>query len=80
MHVRKGDVVIVIAGNDKGRTGEVRQVDNKKNRVLDEAEPAEPQGRAHPGRALDPRQQRDAARPGDGQGHSQAEAGGLRRW
>ena len=34
MHVRKGDVVIVIAGNDKGRTGEVRQVDNKKNRVL----------------------------------------------
>ena len=26
MHVRKGDQVIVIAGNDKGRTGEVREV------------------------------------------------------
>ena len=34
MHLRKGDTVIVIAGNDKGRTGEVRLVDRKKNRVL----------------------------------------------
>ena len=33
-HIRKGDTVIVIAGNDKGRTGEVRLVDRKKNRVL----------------------------------------------
>lgn len=34
MHVRKGDTVIVIAGNGKGRTGEVRQVLKKDNRVL----------------------------------------------
>ena len=26
MHVRKGDQVIIIAGNDKGRTGEIREV------------------------------------------------------
>ncbi|MEM7309497.1 MAG: 50S ribosomal protein L24 [Planctomycetota bacterium] len=33
-HVRRGDMVIVIAGNDKGRTGEVKQVDQKAGRVL----------------------------------------------
>jgi large subunit ribosomal protein L24 len=34
MHVRKGDTVIVIAGNDKGATGEVSQVLVKQNRVI----------------------------------------------
>ena len=34
MHVKKGDRVIVIAGNDKGRTGEVKVVIPKKGRVL----------------------------------------------
>jgi large subunit ribosomal protein L24 len=34
MHVKKGDVVIVIAGNDKGRTGEVREVFRADNRVV----------------------------------------------
>jgi len=34
MHIRKGDTVIVIAGNDKGSTGEVSRVINKTNRVI----------------------------------------------
>ena len=34
MHVRKGDNVIVIAGNDKGATGEISQVFPKQNRVV----------------------------------------------
>ncbi len=34
MHVRKGDQVVVIAGNDKGRTGEVKEVLRKKDRVV----------------------------------------------
>jgi len=34
MKIKKGDTVIVIAGNDKGRSGEVRQVLAKQNRVL----------------------------------------------
>jgi large subunit ribosomal protein L24 len=34
MKLKKGDQVVVIAGNDKGRTGEVRQVLRKQNRVL----------------------------------------------
>ena len=34
MHVRKGDMVIVVAGNDKGRTGEVQSVNRDKNRVI----------------------------------------------
>jgi len=34
MKVRTGDTVIVIAGNDKGSTGEVRRVINKTNRVV----------------------------------------------
>lgn len=34
MHVRKGDMVIVVAGNDKGRTGEVQSVDRERNRVI----------------------------------------------
>ena len=34
MHVRKGDMVIVVAGNDKGRTGEVQSVIRDKNRVI----------------------------------------------
>ena len=32
MHVKTGDQVIVIAGNDKGRTGTVTGVDIKRNR------------------------------------------------
>ena len=34
MHVKKGDMVIVISGNDKGRTGEVKRVITKQKRVL----------------------------------------------
>ncbi len=34
MHVRKGDQVIVVAGNDKGKTGEVKQVLRDKQRVV----------------------------------------------
>ncbi len=33
-HVRKGEAVIVIAGNDKGRVGEVKVVDNDRGRVI----------------------------------------------
>ena len=32
MHVKTGDQVIVIAGNDKGRTGTVTSVDINRNR------------------------------------------------
>ena len=34
LKVRKGDVVIVVSGNDKGKTGEVRRIDAKRGRVL----------------------------------------------
>ena len=34
MKLRKGDDVIVIAGNDKGHTGAVVSVDRQRNRVL----------------------------------------------
>jgi len=34
MSVRKGDMVLVIAGNDRGKTGEVRVVDRARQRVL----------------------------------------------
>ena len=33
MHVRSGDQVVVIAGNDKGATGTVIGVDRERNRV-----------------------------------------------
>jgi len=33
-HVRRGDNVVVISGNDKGKTGEVVFVDVKGDRVL----------------------------------------------
>ena len=33
-HIRKGDMVIVTAGNDKGMTGEVLRVLPKENRVV----------------------------------------------
>jgi large subunit ribosomal protein L24 len=34
VHVKKGDTVVVIAGNDKGTSGEVRRVDRARNRVV----------------------------------------------
>jgi len=34
MKIRKGDEVLVIAGNDKGKTGSVLEVDRVKSRVL----------------------------------------------
>ncbi|MEM1452796.1 MAG: 50S ribosomal protein L24 [Planctomycetota bacterium] len=34
MHVKRGDQVIVISGNDKGTTGEVLQVDRGADKVL----------------------------------------------
>jgi len=34
MKFKKGDTVKVIAGNDRGKTGEVRQLFKAKNRVL----------------------------------------------
>ena len=33
-HVRKGDTVMVITGNDKGKTGQVMRVDARKSKVL----------------------------------------------
>jgi large subunit ribosomal protein L24 len=34
MHVRRGDKVKVIAGNDKGKTGEIKQVLREKERIV----------------------------------------------
>jgi len=34
MHVKKGDTVLVIAGNDKGKTGEITSVLRQKGRVV----------------------------------------------
>lgn len=34
MHVRKGDQVVVVAGNDKGETGEVIEILRDKGRVV----------------------------------------------
>jgi large subunit ribosomal protein L24 len=34
MRVRRGDNVVVVAGRDKGKTGEVLRVDSARNRVL----------------------------------------------
>ena len=34
MHVKKGDMVQVISGNDRGRTGEVKEAFPQKERVL----------------------------------------------
>ena len=34
MKIRKGDTVIVIAGNDRGQTGTVQEVLSEKNRVV----------------------------------------------
>lgn len=34
MKIRKGDFVVVISGEDRGKTGKVLNVDPKKNRVL----------------------------------------------
>jgi large subunit ribosomal protein L24 len=34
MHVRKGDTVIILSGNDRGRTGEVKRVFPAKRRVI----------------------------------------------
>jgi large subunit ribosomal protein L24 len=34
MHVRSGDTVIVIAGNDRGKVGEVKSCDRRRGRVV----------------------------------------------
>jgi len=34
MHVKKGDTVVVIAGDDRGKTGEIIRVDAAKGKVL----------------------------------------------
>ena len=34
MHVRTGDTVVVIAGNDKGKVGEIQSVDRARERVI----------------------------------------------
>ena len=34
MRIKQGDTVIVIAGNDKGETGEVTQVFSNQNRIV----------------------------------------------
>ena len=34
MHVKKGDNVVVLTGNDKGKTGEVKRVLRSKQRVI----------------------------------------------
>ncbi len=33
-HIEKGDQVVVIAGNDKGKTGEVMRIDAQSNKIL----------------------------------------------
>jgi large subunit ribosomal protein L24 len=33
-HVKKNDIVIVIAGKDKGKTGKVMRIDTKKDRII----------------------------------------------
>jgi large subunit ribosomal protein L24 len=34
LHIRKGDTVTVIAGNDKGKSGKVLEVQSEKNRAI----------------------------------------------
>lgn len=34
MHIRKGDTVVVLTGDDKGKTGEVLRVEPKQGKVL----------------------------------------------
>ncbi len=34
MHVKKGDTVLVISGNDKGKTGEIKEAMPSANKVL----------------------------------------------
>jgi len=34
LHIKKGDMVIVITGEDKGKKGRVLEVDRKKNKAL----------------------------------------------
>ena len=69
MHVKRGDQVIVIAGNDKGSTGEVIQVMRSENRVWCRANVAS-STRSPPSRAPgerragpDPREQRPLSIP-----------------
>ncbi len=33
-HIKKGDTVVVIAGNDRGKTGEVMSVDDRTGKVI----------------------------------------------
>ena len=34
LHIKKGDTVYVLAGDDKGKTGRVLSIDAKKNRAI----------------------------------------------
>ena len=34
LHVKKGDTVLVLSGNDKGKQGKVMSVDSEKNRAI----------------------------------------------
>ncbi len=34
MHVRKGDMVLVLSGNDRGKTGEIKRAYPKQRRVI----------------------------------------------
>ncbi len=38
IHIKKGDVVLVTTGNDKGQTGRVVSIDRKNNRALVEGQ------------------------------------------
>jgi large subunit ribosomal protein L24 len=56
--IRKGDTVMVIAGDDKGKTGRVLAVDSEKNRVLIEKvnfvkRHTKSRGQGHPGGILE---------------------------
>ena len=63
LHVKKGDTVMVIAGEDKGKTGKVLKVYPEKNRAIVE-------GRKGPHPHLEPhghgRQDADPHRPQSG--------------
>ncbi|MDR1056500.1 MAG: 50S ribosomal protein L24 [Prevotellaceae bacterium] len=37
LHIKKGDFVIVLAGDDKGQTGKVLEIDTKNNRAIVES-------------------------------------------
>ena len=72
LHIKKGDMVQVIAGDNKGQQGKVLKVEAEKQRAIVEGEPlqeghqtqcAEPPGWYRRERSADPRIEPAGARP-----------------